>query len=176
MLLDIEARIGEMLPAPSTAVKGTGLKGQKGAKGGATKEKVLPKGLTSNRAWQARVIAKHPEIVAKVKARARKYEVIPTPKDVVNEVREAKRRKEWNEEQFSDKPFGHLEKVVQSTVDTTKFLREHLIELRTAVNQMGPENIIGWNGLILKKELKELFKELQWLWDLIGRKNLKYQQ
>ena len=74
MLLDIEARIGEMLPSNeeiarqrSEQYKGRPLTKQKGLK-------QRPEGLTVLRAHQARAISKHPEIVERVKAQARENE------------------------------------------------------------------------------------------------------
>ena len=68
MLLDIEARIGELIETiprvprqePSGRLKGS--------------EKQLPDGITKRRSYQARTIKDNPYIVAKVKARARENE------------------------------------------------------------------------------------------------------
>ena len=77
MLLDIEARIGELLPTSSEAQ--ATMKGQPAFdskdRAGATWKKI---GISRKRATQARHIAKHPEIIEKVKAQARENEDIPT--------------------------------------------------------------------------------------------------
>ncbi len=75
MLLDIEARIGEMLPSSEEAQRGAikqrGIPKSERASGHI---KVLPDGISGQRAQQARAISKHPEIVEKVKAQARENE------------------------------------------------------------------------------------------------------
>ena len=65
MLLDIETRIGELLPPPEKAEE---MGRRKGKVPGATK--VLPEGMTSHRAQSSRAIAMHPEIVERIKAQA----------------------------------------------------------------------------------------------------------
>ena len=80
MLLDIEARIGELLPEATK----THIPRRDMAKGPA--EKSLPEGIDYRRAYKARTIAKHPEIVEKVKAKARENEDIPTKTAVISEI------------------------------------------------------------------------------------------
>ena len=72
MLLDIEARIGEMLPSAEEAQVG-----KRGVIKGTPQSKMLPEGMNHKRATQSRAIAGHPEIVEKVKAQARENEDIP---------------------------------------------------------------------------------------------------
>ncbi len=68
MLMDVETRIGELLPAKEEALKT--------ASTGGKREKRM-EGISMKRAVHARAIAKHPEIVEKVKAQARENEDIP---------------------------------------------------------------------------------------------------
>jgi len=85
MLLDIEARIGELaekeLPARSIA-------GGKG--GGSSPSGEPPKyerlGMTRKKLEHARTIKDNPEIVAKIKAQARENEDIPTKTAVLNAI------------------------------------------------------------------------------------------
>jgi len=77
MLLDIEARIGELLPSAEEARRQSGqvTNGRPTPKG--KRKPVLPEGITGKKAHQARAIKDHPEIVEKVKAQARENEDIP---------------------------------------------------------------------------------------------------
>lgn len=78
LLLDIEARIGELLPSAKEAM------GQSSQKRGVPKGKarpapaILPDGISSKKAHQARTIKDNPEVVVKIKAQARENEDIPT--------------------------------------------------------------------------------------------------
>ena len=83
MLLDIEARIGELLPSQEEALKTACPTGGRQKRFG---------GMSHHRATQVRAIAKHPEIVEKVKAQARENEDIPTRTAVVNEIRYQKEK------------------------------------------------------------------------------------
>jgi hypothetical protein len=71
MLLDIEARIGELIKATPRAT----LRTASGRMAGS--EKSLPAGITEKGSRRARIIANNPEIVAKIKAQARANEDIP---------------------------------------------------------------------------------------------------
>lgn len=86
LLLDIEERIGNLLPDA-----GDQLKAYPRDKGGhITKPaKTAPPGdigLSDRRKSQAKKIAKNPEIVAKIKAQARENEDIPTKTAVLNAI------------------------------------------------------------------------------------------
>lgn len=85
MLLDIEARIGELLPGREDAQK-------LGRKIGKTPgvSKVLPEGITRYTAKSARIIAENPEIVATVKAQARDNDDIATKTAVLKAIRHKK--------------------------------------------------------------------------------------
>jgi len=86
MLLEIEARIGELLPSREDAQKAaraTGSHRMAIPKGTA---KILPEGITHKKAYQARTIKDNPEVVAKIKAQARENEDIPTKTAVLNAV------------------------------------------------------------------------------------------
>jgi len=87
MLLDIETRIGELLP--SVEEMGTKEVRQRAGAG----QRSLPQEMTSRRAHTARAIAKHPDIVERVKAQARENEDIPTRTAVVNEIRHVEEKK-----------------------------------------------------------------------------------
>jgi hypothetical protein len=72
MLLDIEARIGELLPSREESIKG------RPSPSGKRVQMKRPEGITEKRAHHARAISEHPDIVEKVKAQAKKNEDIPT--------------------------------------------------------------------------------------------------
>ena len=76
MLLDIETRIGEMLPEHGDSLKTYPREGSRIVK---PKEKGgVPFDIPSHRAKQAKSISRHPDIVERVKAQARENEDIPT--------------------------------------------------------------------------------------------------
>lgn len=78
MLLDIEARIGELIKAtPKPTIRAASGKM-------AGSEKSLPEGITEKGSRSARTIADNPAIVAKIKAQARANEDIPTKTAVLN--------------------------------------------------------------------------------------------
>lgn len=87
MLLDIEARIGELIkqtPRVPTRLPSGKMTGSK---------KSLPDGITRRRAADSRNIADNPVVVAKIKAEARKNEDIPTKAAVIDAVRREKEEK-----------------------------------------------------------------------------------
>jgi hypothetical protein len=86
MLLDIEARIGELLPSAEEARNAGSKRGPAIRDGKKTIPSPLPEGITKHRASDARTIKDNPEIVAKIKAQARKNEDIPTKTAVLNAV------------------------------------------------------------------------------------------
>ena len=65
-LLDIEARIGELLPSPEEAQKLSQKIPKRGLPRSGPHQKVLPAGITQRKAHQARTIKAHPDIVAKM--------------------------------------------------------------------------------------------------------------
>jgi hypothetical protein len=86
-LLDVEAKIGELLPSieETTRLKG----GDRRSEG--KHRRVLPDGIHSRQAHQARTIKDNPEVVARIKAQARENEDIPTKTAVLNAVQYEKR-------------------------------------------------------------------------------------
>ena len=113
MLLDIEARIGELLPSEHDAQ--ATMKGQPAftskERAGAVWKKM---GIPQKRATDARNISKHPDIVEKIKAQARENEDIPTRTAVVNEIRyqkEKKRQEEVKQKKIDTKAIASIEQV-----------------------------------------------------------------
>lgn len=114
MLLDIEGRIGELLPSEEEMAKkrseqyaGRPARGQAGLK-------QLPIDITKNRASSARAISKHPEVVERVKAQAKKNEDIPTKTAVINQIRyekEKNRADEANKKRTESKSLIAIEQV-----------------------------------------------------------------
>ncbi|HOD36810.1 MAG TPA: hypothetical protein PLR20_05770 [Syntrophales bacterium] len=97
LLLDIEGRIGELLPSRDKAMTG-----RKGVPKG-TPSKVLPEGIDHKRAHQARAISENPAVVEKIKAQARENEDIPTKTAVINAINyeKEKQRKEQSKSKAS---------------------------------------------------------------------------
>ena len=102
MLLDIEGRIGELLPPREEALKTASTNGKR--------EKRL-EGITMKRAVHARAISRHPEIVEKVKAQAgvtiigrkknQKVELTDL-EDLRTRVKEIRKRKKGIYERFTN--------------------------------------------------------------------------
>lgn len=94
MLLEIEKRIGELLPSEQEIRAAVG-KNQKGipvsSRNGGSK--LLPEGMTRNRIHQSRSIANNPKIVEQVKKQARENEDIPTKTAVLNRIAYEKEKK-----------------------------------------------------------------------------------
>ena len=65
LLLDIEARIGELLPSAEEAQKLSHKIPRSGLPRSGPHQKVLPEGITERKAHQARTIKAHPDIVAR---------------------------------------------------------------------------------------------------------------
>lgn len=92
-ILDVEARIGELLPSPEAAMGQS--ESKRGSRKGESRPKIMPDGISKHQRESARIIARHPEAVAQVKAEAKENEDIPTKTAVLNRVRlnaERKRR------------------------------------------------------------------------------------
>lgn len=139
LLLDIEARIGELLPDKEEAQR---LGRKVGKIPGVSK--VLPEGINHHRANQARSIARHPDIVEQVKAQARENEDIPTKTAVLNAINyeKEKARKETAEK-------GRVESRSIATLDQIAYLNA-LDKCLLALPQRPP-----------KKWGEETFKEAQ---------------
>lgn len=100
LLLDIEGRIGELAAKerriPSRDVLDHGGKKIPGQKPSGKPPKHERIGMPEKRMHQAQTIHKHPEVVARVKAKAKENEDIPTKTAVLAEInyqKEKKRRK-----------------------------------------------------------------------------------
>lgn len=119
MLLDIEARIGE-LAYKEEKVNGEPIrvKGSKGGRLPTGKLKHERLGLSSeSQMKRSQAIHKHPDIVAKVKAQAKANEDIPTKGQVLSEIKyekEKKRRKE------AESKGSEVRAII--TIDQTKYL------------------------------------------------------
>jgi len=102
MLLDIVARIGELLPSPEESRSKAGQIHIPPEE----RKRVLPEGINRKQARHARIIKNNPEVVAKIKAQARENDDIPTKTAVINAVDairykqevESKQRVEANKE------------------------------------------------------------------------------
>jgi len=96
VLLDIETRIGELLPSVEAMKKNKPqVVTQRDHLGRITEhesKKVLSEGIDKRKAHQSRAIAANPAIVAKVKAQARENEDIATKTAVLNAISYEKER------------------------------------------------------------------------------------
>lgn len=105
MLLDIEARIGELLPSREESLKMGGKRGGIQARrrtGRLESPSPLPEGITHHHASQARKIAENPDVVERVKQEAREKEDIASKTAVLNAISSEKvkiRGKEISKEQ-----------------------------------------------------------------------------
>jgi hypothetical protein len=102
-LLDIEVKIGQMLPSAKDAVK-TGRRGKGHGTGGVP---VLPVGYRhkdgEKKAVNARALAANPHIVEKIKAEARENEDIPTKTAVITRIKlDALKKKIAKQEKVRD--------------------------------------------------------------------------
>lgn len=115
LLLDIEDRIGNLLPSAEEARSTS--RSPRDDRGRIMSMKRLPKDMTHKRAHQARTIARHPDIVAKVKAQARENEDIPTKTAVLNAIsyEKEKARRETAEK-------GKSETMSLATVEQATYL------------------------------------------------------
>jgi len=88
MLLDIEAKIGELLPPVEDIRRAIG-NGQKGIPVDSTERGTIeyPKELNLHKRHMARAIANHPEAVAEVIKEAEKNEDIPTKTAVLTKIK-----------------------------------------------------------------------------------------
>jgi len=85
MLLDIESRIGELLPSREEAIS-KGRKRGASLQAGREAEPGRPADITEKHAHYARTISDNPAIVARIKAQARANEDIPTKTAVLNAI------------------------------------------------------------------------------------------
>jgi hypothetical protein len=85
LLLDIEARIGQLLPSREEAMR-TVVKDRSDHGKFKNNERKLPEGITSYRAQTSRKISEHPDVVEKVKRQAREKEEIATKTAVLNAI------------------------------------------------------------------------------------------
>ena len=113
MLLDIEARIGE-LAEKETRARPMWDSRVHGSKPSGKPPKAERLGIPQKRMEQSQAIAKHPEIVEKVKAQARENEDIPTRTAVINQIRyekEKARQKEADAKREDSKAIIDIEQV-----------------------------------------------------------------
>lgn len=95
MLLDIDARIEELLPSREEVQKLIKQNLKRGPEASQHPSgKILPEGMSRDHARNSRAISEHPEIVAKIKAQARENEDIPSRMAVLNAIHYEKERKE----------------------------------------------------------------------------------
>lgn len=92
MLLDIEVRIGELLPNHGEHLRSYPRKNGKTVKPNIEDDTRVDIDISERRALTAKAISKRPDIVEKVKAQAREAEDIPTRTAVINEIRYTKEK------------------------------------------------------------------------------------
>ncbi|MBS3919096.1 MAG: hypothetical protein KG012_09415 [Deltaproteobacteria bacterium] len=109
MLLDIGAGIGELAEKiPPEKYQGI----PKGHRDGKARHEKI--GISHKRLHHAQAIAKHPEIVEKVKAQARENEDIPTRTAVISEIKyqkEKERQKEGDKNRKDSRSLIAIEQV-----------------------------------------------------------------
>jgi hypothetical protein len=112
-LLDAEAKLGELLAAiePKTIPDGTG----RGTFGG--REKTIPDGITKKESHQAQTIVRHPEIVERIKERAREEERIPTAHEVFREIKITAGKWTGDQESFTPPEYVEAARKVMGSID-----------------------------------------------------------
>ena len=166
MLLDIETRIGELaakelkVPAKIAARLPNGRVAVTGKSGQPPKHERL--GIPQKRMEQSQAIAKHPEIVEKVKTQAKENEDIPTKSAVFAEIRHQKDvenlKKEKKRRAKAEKEHEEIKAVV--SIEQTQYLMalDRCIHL---LPQKPPER---WNDTLLKEakaKAKIIIKRLE---------------
>jgi hypothetical protein len=84
-LLEAEARIGKLLPKPEVMHSLSGKRNVHVTRGGRA-ERILPEGISRNRAHQARLLAENPRAIRQVVGRAILKGNIPTKSAVLTEI------------------------------------------------------------------------------------------
>ena len=117
MLLDIETRIGELLPSAEEAMKTGRKEGSKIRDGKLKTSSARPPEISPHRAKNSRAISRNPAIVEKVKAEARANEDIPTKTAVLAEIRYEKEKKRREEAEKKKKDLKIVVSIDQRLYD-----------------------------------------------------------
>jgi hypothetical protein len=158
MLLDIEARIGELAEKEERAkpvpIYREGHRA-KGAKPSGQPPKHERLGIPEKRMQQSQAIHRHPDVVAKIKAQARENEDIPTKTAVLSEIKYEKEKKRREQ---AEKKRQEIKAVVN--IEQTQYLNA-LDRCISILPQKPPKN---WNEEALKEAIakaKIIIKRLE---------------
>lgn len=147
MLLDIEGRIGELAsaenkskPKPSIVPAGEGrnYRTRRGSEPSGQPPKHERLGLPEKRMKQAQTISKHPEVVARVKAQAKKNEDIPTRTAVLNEINRTQREERLKESLANMRKLNADEKLKKEVEGRFSEVLGMCRELRNKVDLLVP--------------------------------------
>lgn len=153
MLLNIEARIGELL---ENRPRGKFSDPNKNSGHGVA----LPKDVTIDRSYQAQTIHRNPAAVAAVIAEARENEDIPTKTAVLNKIKGDKAQEQLKafREKHNKEPSPVLAEYLEKSI-------EHLIQVNSVVKQF-----FAYPDQVDAKRMKELVRQVKILVDIISSK------
>jgi hypothetical protein len=151
MLLNIEARIGELLPSAEEALR---LGGQKpGTPKGGGGSKVLPPDMKSKQAQAARAIHRNPAAVKAVIKQARENEDIPTKTAVLNKIKADRTARELNtlRDRFPREEKPLLAEYLEKCID-------HVIQVNSVVKRFfdHPDQVSAERMTYFVKQVKAL--------------------
>jgi len=112
-LLDAEAKLGELLAAIEPKYSMGSVEGTDRPH----REKTLPGGITKKESHQAQTIAKLPEVVARIKERAREEERIPTAQEVYRAIKVTATLWTGDQESFTPKEYVEAAREAMGSID-----------------------------------------------------------
>ena len=146
MLLNIEARIGELLPAVEEARKIGTSQGRAIADGKLERSTARPEGITDKRAHYARTIHRNPAAVAEVIREAEENEDIPTKTAVLNKIRAQKAEEACQEARKSVNKKPTLSEYLTRCIEM-----QHEINICLAQIADNPDQVDGFELMKLAK-------------------------
>jgi len=155
MLLNIEAKIGELLPKPQELMSKGGGSGPQGRQ---TRKRLLPE----KREYQARVIHRNPAAVAEVIKEAEENEDIPTKTAVLNKIKHQKAEaqlKAFREKYPKGPPPPELPIYLEKCID-------HLIQVNTITEQF-----FNYPDQVEPDRMKEFIRQVKILVGIISEKS-----
>jgi len=183
MLLDIESRIGELVEKePPAQAKSDGTRFLPSGK--RRKDKRL--GIDNKRMYQAQTIHKHPEVVERVKAKAKENEDIPTKTAVMSEIKlqktKARLKKELDLKQSrikkkvgDDKDLQKLAQKCRDISDEFKHLNDSMLLFINDAKKLSVKKIGGLEGIFSLNDIIDFVNTISRYIELFGysKKDIK---
>jgi len=154
IVIDIEARIGELLPPPEETYKES-TRIIPDNTGKITSKKVLPDGIDNHKAYIARQIKNHPEIVEEVKREAKENDDIATKTAILNRI-----RYEREKERKENKPPTPAIVLKGQELIMQNIMKKYLYDLREKMPKELTEKgyvILKALAMTINQKHKELF-------------------